>query len=66
MPKILKLSGDDLAILDAECGGVTEETKNLKMKRFEAFANFRDEGERGVGQGTCFIVSFCLINHYFV
>ena len=39
MPKIIKLSGDDLANLDAAGGGVTEKTKNLKMKRFEAFVN---------------------------
>ena len=45
MPKINKLSSDDLVNLEAEGGGVTEKTKNLKMKRFEAFVNFIDECE---------------------
>ena len=57
--KIRKInSGDDLANLDAAAGGgVTERTKNLQMKRFEAFVNFIDEVDlEEKGQGK-FIVS---------
>ena len=54
---VIKLSGDDLANQDAAGGGVTERTKNLKMKRFEAFVNSIDEVElEEEGQGI-FIVS---------
>ena len=72
MPKIIKLSGDDLANLDAEgARGVTKKTKNLQMNRFEAFLNFIDEFElekEGQGKINCFVIidqSFIVVSDYY-
>jgi len=60
MLQIIQLSDEDLANLDVEGGGVTAKTKNLKMKRFQAFHNYINECELEKADNQGKLIVTCL------